>query len=138
MSLKKAVKEHYYEEDKFFNKAYNAIIKTEDAKRQIVEHAYAIEEQDLCCNIDKAIKFLQSLKAQGYTEIEQRWLGYEDNYFVAIKKEEETDDEYYIRLGRLVEGYAQHIEQQEDLKLKKENSIKELEEELRQLKMNRK
>ena len=133
-TIKEQVKDYYCGEDEFFNEAFDSFIKTAPTKRQVVKHTCHIKSDDLFGNIDKVIKYLESLKSQGYVEIEERWSGYEDNYFVGIKNEEETDEEYYGRLGEIVSEYSMCIKKREEEKTRKNKRIKELEDELRKLK----
>ena len=133
-TLKENVLEYYSGDDEYFDEAFDGVMKTAPSKRMTVPHTCDIEKKDLFCNIDNVIEYLKSLKSQGYVEIEEKWSGYEDNYFVAIKYEEETDNEYYRRLGELTSDYSEDIADREEEKKRKNKRIKELEEELRKLK----
>lgn len=107
-TLKKNVRDFYSEGDKYFDKAFNEALKT-CQERKIVEHTETIDSTKLFCKIDDAVEYLKSLKSNGYTEIEERWSGYEDNYFVAIKMETETDYEYYRRFAKEVNRIAYNL-----------------------------
>lgn len=133
-TLKENVFEYYYGDDEYFDEAFDGVMKTAPTKRMVVPQTCYIEKKDLFGNIDNVIEYLKSLKSQGYVEIEEKWSGYEDNYFVAIKYEEETDNEYYGRLGRLTSDYSKGIATREEEKKRKNKRIKELKEELRKLK----
>ena len=135
-TIKERVKNYYWGEDEFFDESFNSCIKTTSAKREMVEHTCDVEKDDLFGNIDSVIEYLKSLKLQGYVEIDERWSGYEDNYFVGVKNEEETDDEYYSRLGKIVSKYSMDIRKRKEEEARKNKRIKELEEELYKLKNN--
>ena len=135
-NLKKKVHGYYTGEDEFFDEAYKYIMSTFPTARQIVEHTCDVEKDDLFVGIDKAIDCLKKLKEKGYTRIEERWPGYEDNVIVAIKMELETDEEYYRRIASLVRGASKNIEWREAQRNAAEKRINELEDEIRRIKKN--
>lgn len=135
-NLKKNVHGYYRGEDEFFDEAYDYIMSTFPTARQIVEHTCDVEKDALFVGIDKAIDCLKKLKEEGYTSIEERWCGYEDNYIVAIKMELETDEEYYRRIASLVSGASKTIERREAQRRTAEKRINELEDEIRRIKKN--
>ncbi len=131
--LKKEVRDYYYGEDEYFDEAFDNVMKTAQTYRIEVEHTLDIDNDDLFDGIDNVIAFLNKLKSQGYIRIEERWSGYEDNYFVAIKKEPENDEEYYRRLAVLTNVASEVIGRRESEKAKKNKRIMELEAELKRL-----
>ncbi len=135
-NLKKNVSGYYIGEDEFFDEAYEYIKSTYPMARQIVEHTCEVEKDVLFDGIDKAIDCLKKLKEEGYTRIEERWYGYEDNYIVAIKTELETDEEYYPRIASLVSGASKTIERREAQRRTAKKRINELEDEIRRIKKN--
>lgn len=133
-TLKENVRDYYCGEEEYFDEAFDYVMKTARTFRIKVEHTCDIDNDDLFDGIDKVIEYLKGLKSKGYTRIEERWSGYEDNYFVAIKNEEEDDNEYYRRLAKLTDSASNVIEERESEKAEKEKRIKELEAELKKLK----
>lgn len=89
---------------------------------------------ELFGDIDKMQSFLKELKDEGFSEIEERWCGYEDSYFVAIKYGREGDDEYYGRLQNEINPYMRAIEDNKRQIEKKKKRIAELESEIKKLK----
>lgn len=134
--LKKEVHGYYRGEDEFFDEAYEHVMSILPTVRIMVEHTCDVEKDDLFVGIDKAIDCLKKLKEVGYTSIEERWCGYEENYIVAIKKELETDEEYYRRIASLVSGASKTIERREAQHNAAEKRINELEDEIRRIKKN--
>ncbi len=92
-----------------------------------------IDEETLFCDIDTAVQNLQKLKAEGWTEIQQKWWGYEDNEFVAVKYNEETDDEYWERLHKDLDGYLIKRDKMKRKIAATEKRISELKKELSNL-----
>lgn len=80
------------------------------------------------------LSIFRNLKLKGYKAINQRWSGYEDNYFVAVKFDEETDDEYMDRVGHAVNKEVDDILDEVETRKKKMKEIKELEAKVTQLK----
>ena len=105
-------------------------------KRNKVNREYNIDAKCLFTDIDTAIKYLNELKRRGYTSIEEKWSGYEDNYFVAIMEEEENEDEYYRRLADEVGKRFRYLENKgvNAMKAFTKKRIKEMEEEIKRLK----
>lgn len=123
--------------DKYIERALVALSKAENHDallRAKVEHSEYIDEKNLFCEIDEIIAFLTSLKKTGYTSIYQRWSGYEDNYFVAVKISDETDDEYHERLADTIAPYIEGYLKEDDEKESRKRRIRELEQELQKLK----
>ena len=108
--------------------------KNEADKRQIVEHVKAVENYKLFNNIDYAIEYLQSLKSQGYTTLDERWSGYETNYFVACKNEIETNEEFFKRICKEGHTLAKTYSDEETKKKKIRAEIKEKQKEIDELK----
>ncbi|MBQ8709393.1 MAG: hypothetical protein IJ550_02260 [Bacteroidaceae bacterium] len=143
--LAKKVKDYYCSMDdrgdKYIEKALVALSKSENHDailRAKTKHTKDIDEDKLLGGIENAIAYLTSLKGEGYACIEQRWSGYEDNYFVAVKVEDETDGEYYRRLADAITLHVEQFLKKEDEENAKKKRIQELEKELRQLKGGKK
>lgn len=64
--------------------------------------------------IDESIKYLQEIKSKGYTQIEEKWCGYDDNYFVASRYTIEPEEKYEHRISSLIIEYVFDIMCQED------------------------
>ena len=103
-------------------------------KRQIVEHIEDVEKERLFNNIDDVIVYLQTLKSQGYTNLEERWSGYEDNYIVACKNEIETNEEFFKRICKEAHTLAETYSRQETEKKKIQAEIKKKQKEIEELK----
>lgn len=108
--------------------------KNEADKRQIVEHAEYVEKERLFNNIDDVITYLQTLKSQGYTNLEERWSGYEDNYIVACKNEIEINEEFYKRICKEAHTLADTYSDEEAEKKKIQAEIKKKQKEIEELK----
>lgn len=93
-----------------------------------------LDRECLFGDIDMIQKNLKKLKNEGYSEIKEFWSGYESNYFVAIKYERETDDEYYERLQKEINPYMRAIEDNKRQIVNKKKKIAELEKEIQKLK----
>ena len=103
-------------------------------KRQIVEHADDVEKERLFNNIDDVITYLQTLKSQGYTNLEERWAGYEDNYIVACKNEIEINEEFYKRICKDAHTLAETYSDEEAEKKKIQAEIKKKQKDIEELK----
>lgn len=103
-------------------------------KRQIVEHADDVEKERLFNNIDDVIAYLQSLKSQGYTNLDERWSGYEDNYIVACKNEIETNEDFFKRICKEAHILAETYSNEESKKKKIQAEIKKKQKEIEELK----
>lgn len=136
--LAKQVKYEYLDDvdEKSIKNALNALSSKNGIHRIEVERQRYIDEESLFCDINSVIEYLDNLKDEGYTSIKQGWSGYEDNYFVAVKMTEETDEEYLRRLAEIVSSYLKYLKEENLSKerAKKEKRIKQLEKELNQLK----
>lgn len=132
--LKKEVRDYFSGEVEFFDEAYESVMSTMPTNRKMVEHTCDVDKNDLFGDIDKSIALLKKLKEKGYTSIEERWCGYEDNFYEAVKKELETDEEYYHRIATLVAEESEAIERREAQRSAAKKRIKELEDELKKLK----
>lgn len=91
--------------------------------REKTTRSKEIEEKELFCDIDKAIKFLGELKKQGYTSLEQHWHSYEQNSFYANKQEDETDAEMFVRFWSVINDEIEVIEREIEEKEKKKAEI---------------
>ncbi len=88
-------------------------------------------------NVTDVIKYLSSYKDY---ELIQRWSGYESNYFVFSKKEEETEEEIFERLYDIVKTkYSNLLTKKSEivsLNMKKkalQDKIKELDKQIKSL-----
>lgn len=119
--------------DEDMNQA-SKILDTIDTSKQETEHSIEISERELFGNIDASIELLEKLKKDGYTEIEQVWIGYETNCFRANKIESETTEEWYQRLFQVV--YKKITEQERRIEHNKEikRQIKSKQDEINKLK----
>jgi len=97
-------------------------------------HEHELDRELLFGDIDMIQKNLKKLKNEGYSEIKELWSGYESNYFVAIKYERETDEEYYGRLQKEIKPYLREIEDNKRQIVNKKKKIAELEKEIQKLK----
>lgn len=106
-----------------------------EQERLIVEHSLDVDCGYLFADdIDTTIKYLKELKEKGFTRIEERWYGYEDNYFVAIKMEQENDEEYVDRIAHTIKEIIHKEEIRIDNERAKQKKIKELEKQIQELK----
>lgn len=123
------------EDKKYVDEAITNIIKRDASifERMYKKREYDIDEKMLFTDIDSVIKFLNSLKKDGYTNIEQKWSGYEDNYFVATKIEKETDEEMYERFCHEIEEEIEEIEKKLEIKEKKKEEMNVLRNKMRKL-----
>lgn len=129
----KSIKKYLDEDDKkYFDVAIRQCDK-EELKRKIVKHPLYINCSKLCDGIENVINYLTSLKEQGYTDINTF---YDD--FEVYKYEEEEDDEYQIRVEKLIGDEIEHIKEKEEQDRKDEEEIKRLEARIRQLKSKKK
>ena len=99
-----------------------------------VDHSTDIEVSALFCEIDKAIEYLNDLKKQGFQRIDQCWSGYEDNYFVASKRELETESEFVHRVECALQKVDIELDDKEERERIRKKRIAELQEELSSLK----
>ena len=126
---------------------YNHILKALDIidKTDVSEHFFepilnyreeiTIDSDKLfSVNIDDSINYLLELKKDGWTGIDEKWSGYEDNYFVACKYIKEPEDAYKERLENLIKGYIPDILVEEKKIKEKEEMIEKLKKELNELK----
>lgn len=129
----KGIKKYLDEDDKkYFDVAIRQCNK-EELKRKIVNHPLYINCSTFCDGIENVINYLTSLKEQGYTEINTC---YDD--FEAYKYGEEEDEEYQIRIDKLIRDEIEHIRKKEEQDRKDEEEIKRLEKRLRELKSKKK
>lgn len=93
-----------------------------------------IDEKEFFGDIDRMIKFLGKLKAEGYTHVVQHWYGYETNGFLAEKADDESEEETLGRFYDIVEEKVQILEDEIEEREKKKAKIAALEKELKALK----
>ena len=133
--IKRVLFEEWVDDAFYANIAITRIEKRDPRafERIDTEHSEDIDEDKLFTDIDKAVKYLGDLKKEGYTEIRQEWAGYENNYFVAVKVEKETDEEMYARFRKMIDSEVMEIEREEEAKEKKKAEIAELKAKIRKL-----
>ena len=131
------IKEWFDKEDvRFLDDAVSRIEKRHDGVlgRLMVNHGKVLDTDKLFNSIGKMIKFLTSLKEEGYESISEEWSGYESNYFIANKHELETDEEYASRVYGVINREINCIKDEAEEKEKKLKEIERLESEIRKLK----
>jgi hypothetical protein len=82
-------------------------------------------------SVADAIKYLQSFPKDAI--LEERWSGYEDNYFVVSKYVEESDETTSSRIFRAFSDYLKRRKSADD-EAERQKRIKSLEAELARLK----
>lgn len=87
-----------YGNEEYIKPAYKELCKTDALTRRKVWHSTYVDKDFIFSDIDSVIDYLQELKKEGYTYLEEAWNGYESYDIKASKHENETDDEYCIRL----------------------------------------
>lgn len=87
-----------YGNEEYIKPAYEELCKTDALARRKVWHSTYVDENFIFSGIDSVIHYLQELKKEGYTCLEEEWCEYESYDIKASKYEDETDDEYYTRL----------------------------------------
>lgn len=101
--LEKEIKDQVIASDDsdLIDRVWKKYKETNTIKKETVEHqsSHLNKGKLFADSIDETIAYLQSLKEEGYQYIDERWSGYEDNYFIAAKEELETDDEFVRRIG---------------------------------------
>lgn len=101
--LEKEIKDRVIASDDFdlIDRVWKKYKETNAIEKETVEHQSSHLDKDklFADSIDETIAYLQSLKKEGYQYIDEGWSGYEDNYFIAVKEELETDDEFVRRIG---------------------------------------
>ena len=124
--------------DKENHDVVSKILKDLDTSVKKIQHSIEIDREKLFGNIDDTIKLLEQLKKDGFTGIEENWIGYEDNEFCAYKIEDETEDELEQRLFNIVQNtvfkLAEDKRKKDELKRKITDKQKELNELKKQLK----
>lgn len=92
-----------------------------------------LDGENLFGKIDDVIKYLESLKAEGYEEIETD-LDYCDVGAFAVKTGIEDSEHYYKRLAGMISPHIMEMRRNAKLMEKKEARIMELEKELEEIK----
>lgn len=106
-------------------------ISNEAFEPQIIERKIEADASKLFdCNIEDVITYLSSYKD---CKLWEEWSGYEDNYFVFIKKDKETEDEVIIRLRDYVETECKNLSRQRSTKLQIKKKKEELQKEIDKL-----
>ena len=100
---------------------------------KLVERRETVDEDTIFGDIDTVVENLRKLKAEGWTEILQKWYGYESNEFVTIRYEAETDEEYYERIHNDLHKYLIDRKEKKQKKAEREAEIKRLKARIRQL-----
>lgn len=88
-----------YGHEEYIKPAYKELCKTDALTRRKVWHSTYVNKNCMFSGIDSVIEYLQNLKKEGYTCLEEEWYGYESYDIKASKYEDENDDEYYARLN---------------------------------------
>ena len=120
--------------DNVIKRVIETLKKNEADKRKIANHTKDVEKERLFNNIDDAIAYLQTLKSQGYIDLEERWSGYETNYIVACKNEIETNEEFFKRICKEGHTLADTYSDEETEKKKIQAEIKKKQKEIKELK----
>lgn len=124
--------------DKENHDVVSKILKDLDTSVKKIQHSIEIDREKLFGNIDDTIKLFEQLKKDGFTGIEENWIGYEDNEFCAYKIEDETEDELEQRLFHTVQNiifvYEEEERRRDEIKRKIADKQKELNELKKQLK----
>lgn len=92
-----------------------------------------IDEKEFFGDIDRMIKYLTKLKAEGYTSVVQQWYGYEENGFLAKKIDNETEKEMLDRFRDIIEEKVEALEREIKDKKKKLNEIDVLKRKIKEL-----
>ena len=82
-------------------------------------------------SINDAIKYLKTF--DGNLILEQRWSGYEDNYFVATKADVENNEEYVYRLSRVIARELNKMRKEEKELARKREELSRLKSEITKL-----
>lgn len=107
-----------YGNEEYIKPAYEELCKTDALTKRKVWHSIYIDPDFIFSTIDSVIHYLQGLKKEGYTCLDETY-NYGEYKITACKYEKETDDEYY---GRLRDDLHRVIEQQ--IKLETRNKGK--------------
>lgn len=121
-----------YGNEEYIKSAYEKLCKTDALTRRKVWHSIHIDPDFIFSAIDSVIHYLQGLKKEGYTCLDETY-NYGEYKITACKYEKETDDEYY---GRLRDNLHRIIEQQIELETQNKGKaarIAELKAELKRL-----
>ena len=118
-------------------KIVDELPETEFAPILVDRHIRVDKDKLFDRNVTDVIKYLSSYKDY---ELIQRWSGYESNYFVFSKKEEETEEEIFERLYDIVKSkYSNLLTKKSEiasLNMKKkalQDKIKELDKQIKSL-----
>lgn len=87
-----------YGNKEYIKPAYAELCKTDALARRKVWHSTYVDKDFIFSGLDSVINYLQDLKKEGYTCLEEQWNGYNNFSICASKYEDETDNEYYDRL----------------------------------------
>lgn len=119
---------------KIVEKVYDEFLENEDVEKIIVNHELDLDHDKLFADkIEDSIAYLTKLKDKGYSSVEERWAGYEDNYFVAVKIEKETDDEFALRIAKAIELRIEMEVNEEEKQRKIDKQIEELQDKIKKL-----
>lgn len=120
------------EADMLFNRH---VVEEDFTPREEYKTEYLDEEKLFGQTLSSISKYLSEFEQKfGKGTVEQRWSGYEDNYFVYQYKGVEDDDVIEKRLYEHVSKEVEKYLKEKEKKLAKEKRIKELEKELAELK----
>lgn len=140
--IKNAVIESvHYVYEHFYNKQqltvmFDQCVKDEDFIPKEIKVEEGLDGHELFGKTPEelCVYFKQLEKRFGVGTFEQKWSGYEDNYFVYEHKGVEDDDSVENRIYKIVIKYVDNKVELREKELAEEKRIKELEAELAKLK----
>lgn len=120
-------------DDRGYEYIAEALSQIDTTRNKRVRYYTCVADNTCDITIDDFIKLLNDMKAKGYTRIETEFHGYEDYDLVAVKYDDETDNNYYCRLAKKCEYYIREKLKKLDEIEKKKNEIKKLKEMINRL-----
>ena len=126
---------HEYPNEAVSRKVFEKYLAENNPPREIAEKTIYIEKEELFADsIDKTISFLEGLKKDGYKSIRERWSGYEDNYFEAVKLQIEDDDMFSQRIAGVINDLIKQENKRLESERIKNEKIKKLQAEIDKIK----
>lgn len=125
---------------KFFDDAVRRIEKLSGCYNYALGYCRAtrdkcLDKELLYNDIDAAIEYLERIKSEGYTSIDEEWDSYESYDVYAYKESVETIEEAAERIFKeYIYPKVREMKENEDVILKKEAEIKRLKDEINKLK----